>query len=194
MTSPFITTVTVKQHVLLLCLTLAGVCLALFLIQSHKVTPTIKDLTIELATVNQQLAYQQSRLATREAMDLPSMRRAVGDAREKLRTAEIGGVIKGAPFLDATNLSKVAAFQSLISTCAVENHLFIKKHGAVTEPDQKLKDMIVKSLEVRGKFSDLHQFIRVLENLPNRVVILSIEIALDPQYPGHLNAVMRYSV
>jgi Tfp pilus assembly protein PilO len=189
-----ITPAIIKQHVLLICLVFAGTFLALYFIQTRKVTPLIKSLTIENASARQQLAYQQNQLATRQAMDLPAMRRAVDEARERLRTAKIGEVKGGPPFLDATNQPKVAAFQSLISNCAVENRLFIRKHSALNEADKKLKDMIVRGLEVRGTFKDLHRFIEALGELPHRVIILSLEISLDPQAPGRLNAVLRYSV
>lgn len=184
----------IKQHVLLICLAFAGTFLALYFIQTRKITPRIKTLTIENASARQQLAYQQNQLATRQAMDLPAMRQAVANAREKLRTAKIGEVKGGPPFIDATNLPKVAAFQSLISNCAVENRLFIRKHSALNETDRKLKDMIVRGLEVRGSFVDLHRFIEALGELPHRVIILSLEISLDPQVKGRLNAVLRYSV
>lgn len=185
---------TVKQHLLLIGLTFAGVFLVMYFVQTRKVMPRIKTLTLELADARQQLAYQQSQLATREAMDLPAMQKAVVEAREKLRTVQIGDMKDGRPFLDASDQPKVAAFQSLISNCAVENRLFIQKHSALNESDRKLKDMIVRGLEVRGTFSNLHRFIQALGELPHRVIILSLEISLDPKIPGRLNAVLRYSV
>lgn len=187
-------TITTKQHVLLLVLTVLGSFLAMYFLQTRKITPTIKALTVELVNSRQQLSYLQNQLATREAMDLPAMRIAVEKAREKLRTVQLGGQLDGPPFIDSANQPKVAAFQSSISSCASAHRLFIKKHSAITETDPKLKDMIVRSIELRGRFSDLHQFVQALADLPYRVVVLSLEIAVDPQVPGRLNAVLRYSV
>lgn len=185
---------TAKQHVLLICLCFAGVFLMMYFVQTRKITPRIRELTLQLADVRQQLSYQQNQLATREAMDLPAMQKAVADAREKLRTVQIGDIKDGPAFLDATDQPKVASFQSLISSCAVKNRLSIQKHSAINDSDKKLKEMIVRGLEVRGTFNDLHHFIEALGELPYRVVILSLEISLDPEVKGRLNAVLRYSV
>lgn len=194
MKPPSMPEATVKQHALLIGLAVLGTLLALYFIQTRTVMPRVKTLTFELADAKQQLAYQQSQLATRQAMDLPTMRTAVAEAREQLRTAQIGGVTDGQPFLDAADHPKVAAFQSQISNCAVGHRLFIRKHSAVVETDRKLKDMIVRNLEVSGTYGNLQKFIDALGKLPYRIIVLSLEVSHDPDTPGRLTAVLRYSV
>ncbi len=185
---------TPRQHALLILLLLAGGGLVLYFVKTRQIDPRILSLKRSIAEQRLQIDHLETQLAAREAMDLPAMRAAVAEAREKLRTVEIAGVDDGAPFLDVRLQPEVAAFQANLSRRAVESQLVIQRHSAVEESDPRFEGLVIRELEVKGRFQQLLRFVGSLGDLPHRLVVLSLDLQIDTERPGQLRTVLRYSL
>ncbi len=187
-------TTTPRQHALLIFLLLAGGGLVLYSVKDKQIDPRILSQKRSIAEQRLQIDHLETQLAAREAMDLPAMRAAVAEARERLRTVEIAGVDDGAPFLDVRLQPEVAAFQANLSRRAVESQLAIQRHSAVEESDPRFEGLVIRELEVHGRFQHLLRFIGSLHDLPHRLVVLSLDLQIDTERPGQLRTVLRYSL
>lgn len=183
-----------KQHITLLVIAIIGVFLILYFIQTRSVMPRQLQLDAQIRNSRHQLSQLQTQLATREAMDLPTMREALAKAQETLRTVQISGSTEGPPFLSDHEFSKIASFQSQISDLAAQNRLYILNHTSINSTDSKLQELILRELHVRGSFMDFLNFIESLGSLPYRTIVIKIEIEVDPDNPTELISMLRYSV
>lgn len=185
-----------SKHLLLLILTVCVVALGLYLVQTRIITPRQTNLKRLNLQETQRLEYAQNQLAARQAIDLPAMRTEVEKGREKLRTVQIsGGSDDGVPFINSKALGDVAAFHGLISRQALASRLRIHRHASVTSAtDSRLSDLLVRDLEVQGRFADIASFVEALKTLPHRIVILSLDLGPDVTMPGSLRVILRYSV
>ena len=185
-----------RQHLLLIVLTLCGATLVLYFVQTRSIKPRLNQQKRINQEETQRLDYMRTQLAARQAIDLPAMRTEVEKARASLRTAQVsGGNGEGAPFINSRALGDVAAFYGTISRQAIASRLRIHKHASVSaSTDPRLTDLLVRDLEVQGRFPDILNFVEALKDLPHRIVVLSLDLGQELGQPGYLRVVLRYSV
>jgi Tfp pilus assembly protein PilO len=183
-----------RLHGLLVLLFLASAGLGLAYSQKRVVNPRHEALRRHADEERRRLDHADSALRTAEAMDLGEMREALAAARERLRTVELVGSDEGPSFLDSRSLPAVAALQGQVSRHAVAASLVVHRHAAAPLEDERLVGLVVRDLELRGRFNQLVAFVESLASLPHRIAILSLDLRLDPAYPGQLRALLRYSI
>jgi len=185
-----------RQHALLATLLLAATGLGLALVHTRQVEPRLDGLRREAEEAQRRHEHHESLALSREAMDLPSLESAVSEARSRLRGAELAGDAEQAHgrFIDSGSPPMVAGVQALVSHAATESALVVHSHSAVLDPDPRFEGHLVRDLEVRGRFPQLVAFVDSLAELPYRLAVFAFDLRTDPDRPGELRAVLRYSL
>jgi hypothetical protein len=188
------TTVTPRQHLILIAAVLALSALALYFAHRKSIAPRIETARKALRDDEARLDFVKRDLASRQQPDVEAMRRAVLDAEGRLRGVKIEGSGTAGRFISTRPASELAAFLGSISTEARRRGLDIARHSAVNAPNALLKDLIIRELEVTGSFGAVAAFIEHLPALPYRVLILKTQLDHKPDAFEPLRAVIRFSL
>jgi len=183
-----------QQHVVLILLISVSISLAAAYRHTRIQKPRIQTTENECIRLQQETARMTAQIQARQQQDLPSLQIAVSEVRQRLRTVELTGETDGAPLVNARSQPQVAAFQALISRTAETHGLAVVRHAAVSAPGPELSNLVVRDLEISGRFAAIISYIQSLGSLPNRIIILSLDLSIEPTTPGNLRVVLRYSV
>ncbi len=188
------TAVTPRQHLILIAAAFALTALALYFFHRKSIAPRLEIARAALRDDEARLDFMKRDLASRQAPDVAAMRQAVLDATGRLRGVKIEGSGSAGRCISTRPASELAAFLGSISTEARRHGLAIARHSAVQSPNARLKELVIRELEVTGSFGAVAAFIEKLPALPYRVLILKTQLDHKPDDLEPLRAIIRFSL